>query len=239
MNAVTHYAPDRDNVTAMITSKVAIAGHASLQFTDYLSSSSGPGGVVGGTRGLRVLVPLLMNPFQPVEIERIDMTVKISYDTNYGDIDHLTLPVAELTPGKRSYVNVTMTTYDGKDIVERVPFDVPRRLAGSIVRLEVTAGDQAQLDAAPAESLSDMIASFRKLLPGNVFAVTLYSADEGVAVDGKLVRDLPASALDKIRASSTSNETHQYNPLSRSTFKASRVINGKQSILVKVSDLDE
>jgi hypothetical protein len=239
MNAVNHYIPDRDNVTAMIVSKVKVKGYPPLQFTDYLSSTQGPGGVVGGARGLRVLVPLLMNPFEPVELERVDLSIRVSYDTNYGDIENLSLPVAELTPGKRATVDVRMTTYDGTDIVERVPFDVPRKLAGSIVRLEVTAGDQASPDIAPPHSLADMVDAFRTLLPGNVFAVTLYSADEGVAVDGTLVRDLPASALDKIRTGSSSSELPAYQAISRSTYKSSRVINGKHSILVKVADLDD
>ena len=79
---------------------------------------------------------------------------------------------------------------------------------------------------------------FRKLLPGNVFAVTLYTADEGVAVEGQVVRDLPASALDKIKTGSTSSEMPSYQPISRSTFKSSRVINGRQAILVKIADLE-
>ena len=84
-----------------------------------------------------------------------------------------------------------MSTWDGKDIIEEVPVDVPKSLAGSIVQLEVTAGDSAKLDAAPPVDLPSLLAAFRKLLPGNVWAVTLYPADEGVALDGKLVRDLP------------------------------------------------
>ena len=92
-----------------------------------------------------------------------------------------------------------MSTWDGKDIIEDVPVDVPADLAGSIVQLEVTAGDSAKLDAAPPVDLPSLLAAFRKLLPGNVWAVTLYPADEGVALDGKLVRDLPPSAQDKLR----------------------------------------
>ena len=74
---------------------------------------------------------------------------------------------------------------DGKDIVEQVPVDVPEKLAGSIVTLEVTAGDSAKLDAAPPVDLPSLMAAFRKLLPGNVWAATLYPADEGVSLDGK------------------------------------------------------
>ena len=80
------------------------------------------------------------------------------------------------------------------------------------------------------------MAAFRTLLPGNVFAVTLYSAEEGVAMDGRLVRDLPASALDRLRPGSRSPRAEPYQPVARSVYPSRRVINGDQSILVKIAD---
>ena len=43
--------------------------------------------------------------------------------------------------------------------------------------------EAAKLDAAPPTDLPSLMAAFRKLLPGNVWAATLYPADEGVAPD--------------------------------------------------------
>ena len=129
-----------------------------------------------------------------------------------------------------------MSTLDNREIVERVPFDVPAKLAGSIVRLEVTAGDSARLDAAPPKRLEDLLAAFRKLLPGNVFAVTLYTAEEGIAIDGKLVRDLPPSVLDRMKTNSQTDRGDVYRPISRSTARATRVLNGGQAMLVRVAD---
>jgi hypothetical protein len=236
MNAVSLYLPDRDHVTATLHSKVKVKGYEPLQFTDYLYSSSGAMGVVDGARGLRVLVPLLLNPFAPVEVERVELKVDLRWDTNFGDIRALKLPSRELEPGKKSYVEVQLTRYDGKSVTDRVPFTVPRYLAGSIVRLEVTAGDAAQLDAAPPESVADLMKAFRKLLPGNVYAVTLYTADEGAAIDGKLIRDLPSSALDKLHTGASTPRVESYRAIARSTSRANRVVNGKQSVLIKVKD---
>ena len=236
MNAVSLYLPDRDHVTATMHSKVKVKGYEPLQFTDYLYSSSGAMGVVDGARGLRVLVPLLMNPFAPVEVERVELKIDLRYDTNFGDIKSLKLPSRELEPGKKTYVDVELTRYDGKSVVDRVPFMVPESLAGSIIRLEVTAGDSAQLDAAPPETVADLMKAFRKLLPGNVYAVTLFTADEGAAIDGKIIRDLPSSALDKLHTGASTPRVEAYRAIARSTSRAGRVINGKQSVLIKVRD---
>ena len=112
--------------------------------------------------------------------------------------------------------------------------DVPANLAGSIVTLEVSAGDSAKLDAAPPVDLPSLLNAFRKLLPGNVWAATLYPADEGVAVEGKLVRDLPASAQDKLRPQTHTQRASAYKPLVRTVAPAKRVVNGGASMLVRV-----
>ena len=79
-----------------------------------------------------------------------------------------------------------------------------------------------------------MLAAFRKLLPGDVWAVTVYPADEGVALDGKLVRDLPASALDKLHPQSHTQRAAAYKPIARTVAPAKRVVNGTSSMLVRV-----
>lgn len=236
MSAISHYLPDRDRASVFMESTVHVRGYEPLSFIDHLHADDGAASAIGGARGLRVLVPLLNNPFAPVDIERLQIKARIRYDVNFGIIEELRLPTVEPRPGKRSHIEVVMSTYDGARIVEKVPFDVPARLAGSIVRLEVTAGDAARPDIAPPRDLDELMAALRKFLPGNVFAVTLYGAEEGVAIDGTLVRDLPASALDRLRPATASSRVEPYQAIARSVYPSRRVINGDQSILVKIAD---
>jgi hypothetical protein len=83
-----------------------------------------------------------------------------------------------------------------------------------------------------------MFKTFQKLLPGNVFAVTIYTAEEGVAMNGQLVRDLPASAADKLKTTTRTGVAATHRAMSQSTKKSSRVINGGKSLIVKVRDLE-
>jgi len=234
MNAINYYLPDRDDVTARVESTVRIKGHDPISFVDYMYANDGAASVMGGVRGLRVLVPLLLNPYAPVAIERVDIKVDLRFEANFGEIKEIKVPNTELIPGQRNTVKVLMSTWDGKDIIEDVPVDVPLSFAGGIVNLEVTAGDSAKLDAAPPVDLPSLLAAFRKLLPGNVWAVTLNPADEGVALDGKLVRDLPASAQDKLRPQSHTQRAQPYKPITRTVSPAKRVVNGSASALVRV-----
>jgi hypothetical protein len=234
MNAVNYYLPDREHVTARVDSQVRVKGLADpITFVDYMYANDGAGSVMGSVRGLRVIPPLLLNPFSPVKIERVDIKVDLDFKANFGEIRELRIPTAELAVG-RNFIDVKMTTYDGKDIYEQVPVDVPAHLAGSIVQLEVTAGDTAKLDAAPPVDLPSLIAVFRKLLPGNVWSATLYPAEEGVAMEGKLVRDLPASALDKLHPQTHTQRAAVYKPIARTVAPAARVVEGTTAMLVRI-----
>jgi hypothetical protein len=233
MNAINYYLPDRDDVTARVESAVVIKGHEPIKFVDYVYANDGAASVMGAVRGLRVLVPLMLNPYAPVSVERIDLKVDLRFEANYGDIKEVKVPTAELVVG-HNVLKVLMSTWDGSDIVEDVPVDVPDNLAGSIVQLEVCAGDSAKLDAPPPVDLPSLLHAFRSLLPGNLWSVTLYPADEGVALDGKLVRDLPASALDKLHPQSHTQRASLYKPIARTKSVAKRVVNGTSTTLVRV-----
>jgi hypothetical protein len=234
MNAVQYYLPDRDDVTARVESVVRVKGAQPIEFVDYLYANDGASSVMGAVRGLRVLVPLMLNPYAPVTVEGVDIKVDLKFEANYGDVKEIRVPAGELTAGQRNTVSVLMATWDGKDITEDVPVDVPKDLAGTIVNLEVTAGDSAKLDAAPPVDLPSLMAAFRKLLPGNVWAVTLYPADEGVSLDGKLVRDLPASVQDKLHPQTHTQRAQAYKSMIRTVSPAKRVVNGGTSMLVRV-----
>lgn len=234
MNAVNYYLPDREDVTARVESTVALKGFEPLRFVDYVYANDGAASVMGAVRGLRVIVPLLLNPFSPVTIERVDIHVDLAFEANYGDIKEVLVPTGELIPGKRNLVKVVLTAWDAKEVIEQVPIDVPASLGGAIVQLEVAAGDSAKLDAAPPVDLATLIAAFRKQLPGNVWAATLYPADEGIAVEGTLVRDLPPSAIDKLHPQSRTQRTQVYKPIARTLAPAARVVNGTSSLLVRV-----
>jgi len=236
-NAVQTFLPDRADTTAKIESTLKVRGEKPFKFTDYLYANDGAPSLIAGARGLRALVPLVMNPWQPVTIEGLELRIDLSYEANYGDIKELRLPAGELEPGKTYQAEVVLESWDKKDVVDHVPFEIPASLAGQIVTIEVSAGDAARLDAAPVKDLKSLMAAIRKLLPGTVYAVSLYGADAGVAIDGIAVRDLPASAQDKLHPQTTTQRADEYRPIARTTSPARRVVNGSASVMIKIADI--
>jgi hypothetical protein len=236
IQAVNALVPDRDHTTAKITSTLKLKGVKAFTFVDYLYSSDGATSVVFGARALRALAPLLMNPWAPVQVENVKLEFDFTFQTNYGDIKRIKLPKMELAPGERYMVEVVLETYGNKDVVDQVPIEIPESLAGQIVTLEIAPGDAARLDAAPAVDLDSLIKAIRKLLPGNVYAASLYAAGEGIAVGGIAVSDLPASAHDKLRPQTATQTVDAYRPIARTLSPAKRVVNGTASVMVKIAD---
>ncbi|MCX5744451.1 MAG: hypothetical protein NT062_18325 [Proteobacteria bacterium] len=236
-NAIQYYLPDRDDVTARVESSVRIKGLPPIEFVDYVYANDGAGSVMGGVRGLRALVPLMLNPYAPITIESVDIKVDLRFEANFGELKEIRIPTTELVPGQRNVVQARMSTWDGQDLWEDVPVDVPASLAGSIVNLELTAGDNVRIDAAPPVDLPSLLGALRKFLPGNVWAATLLPAEDGVALDGKLVRDLPASAQDKLHPQTRVQRVVAYKPILRTVSPAKRVVNGGASTLVRVRAL--
>jgi hypothetical protein len=101
--------------------------------------------------------------------------------------------------------------------------------------LEVTPGDAAKLDAAPPVDLPTLLAAFRKLLPGDVWAVSLYTED-GLAYEGKALRDIPASVQDKLRPGTKSQKVQAYRPVVRTVSPSVRALSGNASTMVRVSN---
>jgi len=64
----------------------------------------------------------------------------------------------------------------------------------------------------------------------------LSAADDGVAMDGKIVRDLPGWAHDKLHPGSRTQRAQPYKPIARTISPAKRVLSGTASMMVRIAD---
>jgi hypothetical protein len=237
-SALELLSPDITDATMTLRSSVAVRGKEPLYFTDYLYSADGLSlAAVQTARGLRVLVPLLFNPYEPVKLERIQLEATLAYKADYAEIVGLRLPDLELPAGEETWVDVDMRPYNGRVRTVRVPLLIPKRLAGALVKLEVVPGDQAKPDTAPPENLEQVLDVLRnKTFPANVLVATLYTPNEGVSLSGRVIPDLPDSALDTARPAAATRRVDAYRSILRQTVPLKQVATGKQEMVIKVAD---
>ncbi len=236
MNALELYAPDQDVATVMIRSSVDIEKYGKISFTDYFYSEDGAARLIPNARGLRVLAPLLHNPYEPVTLKDIQLDIEVDYAPNYGTIKELRTAHPHLIPGKRNSLEVILSTYGGKEISKQVSIDVPIELEGSIVHVQVISGDRAEINAGVPEDLPSLISGLRKALPGNSLVVNLFSASQGLSTNGQIIYDLPASALDRMQSQSSAPPGYPYRPRMQTVATSDRAILGVKGFLIKVAE---
>lgn len=238
VNGAQLIAPDITDCVVTVQSNLHLRGFKPLTFVDYVYSPEGASGnAVAAARGLRILGPLLFNPWAPVTVDRIELTVSVEYKSDYVTVTALRVSDTEVPYGEKFYVDAIMQPYNGKPYVEKIPVTIPERLAGSTVKLEVVSGDGARMDAAAPETLDQLIDMLReKTYPGNVLVATLYIPDEGVTLNGRVVPDLPDSALDTARPAASTRRIEAYKAMLRAVIPAKRVVQGRQEIVLKVED---
>ncbi len=228
--------PDVADAIVTVDSTLYLKGFKPISFTDYLYAPDGAGNSVASARALRILAPILFNPWTPVTIERVDVTVAVEFKTDYANLVDMRLPSNVVPYGKKFEVELVMQPFDGPRYVERIPITLPARLAGQIVKIEIVPGDMARLDIAPPENVEQLIAALRKSYPGNVLVATVYTADEGITVGGKVVPNLPDSALDSARPGASAKGGELYKSMFRVAVPMKRLIQGRLEMTVQVED---
>lgn len=235
-SAIDRFAPDRDIASARITGDIAIKGHGTLTVVDAGFDAEGIANALGAMRSLRMISPLLQNPFAPLEIERVHLRIEGGYDIRLAMIKGLELEAPQLVPGRRNYVQVRLETYDGEPRYERVPVDVPMSLAGTVVQLELASGDVAKSDAPMADDIGSMLRVFRSMLPATSFVATIYPPGEGVSVAGNVLLDVPGSAADRLRPITRVQRAQPYAPMLRTVTPTDASLQGTISKLVRIGN---
>lgn len=236
-NALSALAPDVTDVVAEVRSTVHLAGHKPLELVDNLYSPEGLGPRTAGTIGaLRTLSGLLFNPFDRVKIDRIDIGADLDYRANFAQVTGLRLTSDELEAGSRVNLQVTLQPFGKPEYVETIPLEIPRRLAGQALRIEVAAGQHVKPNLAPPINLKGFIDNLRRSYSSRTLVVTLQTPEEGALVRGKVVPDLPSSELDTLRPDSSTVRSTSFKPGTRIIHNAGRVVAGQTFIQVRVRD---
>src|SRR3954452_25245905 len=73
-NAIADAEPDVTDMIVTVTSKVGLKGYAPLEMRDQIFSPEGVSShALASSRGLRAMGELLLNPFEPVTLDRMDV----------------------------------------------------------------------------------------------------------------------------------------------------------------------
>jgi hypothetical protein len=236
-NAISDAEPDATDMVVSVLSKVSIKGHPALELRDNLFSSEGVSGrALAGSRGMRAVSELLLNPFEPLALDRLEIDVRIEYQRDVADIVGLALPGADVRAGDTVPLRVTLRPYAGAEYVETIPVVIPAHLGGGVLKIEVASGAQVKPEMPPVESLRVLLDNLRRYYTASSIVVSLQTPDDGVALRGRMVPGLPASALDTLQTGNQTRRADAYRVTDRTLFQSKRLVSGKQELSVYVRE---
>src|SRR5207237_10609813 len=91
-------------------------------------------------------------------------------------------------------------------------------------------------DLAPAGTFANLVENLRKSYPARSIVVTLQSPEDGLALRGRVVSDLPGSVLDTLRPGASTRRGETFKETARLVVTTRGVVVGKQEIQVKLKD---
>ncbi len=236
-SAASAAASDVADATVEVKTRIAVHGEKPLELVDHLFAPDGvQGRTLGASSGLRAVNEILFNPFAPATIDRIDVEVDVAYRVDLAEIVEAALSAETVDPGARAALRVTLRPYGKPEETVVVPIDVPAALAGQTVKLTVQAGGQVKPDAAPPESLRDVLDNLGRVYSARSLVVSIETGDEGVTLHGRLVPELPGSVLDSLRPSTEVRRADSLRRVLREVVPVSFITVGKQELTLRVRE---
>ena len=229
--------PDVTDMVADVITRFQVRGFAPIELRDqFFSSDSLAPRVLAMSHGMRALGELLSNPFAPAIIDKIEVDARVEFRADVAEIVALALEGDKVRAGARLPLHVTLRPYAGAEFDQTLGVDVPTALAGRTVKIEVASGAQVKPEVPRAEDLRGFVENLRAYYPASSLVVSLTTRDDGASLHGRLIRNLPASALDTLKTANQTRRADSFHVIKRAAFPGSRPITGKQEITVQVSD---
>ena len=117
------------------------------------------------------------------------------------------------------------------------PFDhvvaVLRRIGGRLAARS-TASYSGRPDVAPPETLRGYIDNLARHYTAGNIVVSVQTPDEGVALHGRLIPNLPASAVDTLRPANQTRRAEAYRLAERTVAKSATLVIGRQELTIPV-----
>jgi hypothetical protein len=236
-SAIADTEPDVTEMAVSITSRLDVRGYGKVELKDQLFSSEGLSPrLLGSSRGVRALSELMANPFEPAIIDRLDIDVNVEFRRDLSEIVSVALPGDTVRAGDVVPLRVTLKPYAGPEYVEIVPVRIPTSLAGQSVKVEVASGGMVRPDVAKPESLRGYIDNLRNFYTASSIVVSLNTPDDGASLRGRLIPNLPESALDTLRTGNQTRRADAYRIAERTVFPSSKPVNGRQELTLLVRE---
>jgi hypothetical protein len=199
VNTLKSYEREFGSSSFTVKGRALVDRHDEISFEDLFTGESPSVGAASYIAG--PIAFLLTNDFEPVEINKLDLTIVSSESPRTATLERVWIDTPDVRPGRTVPVKLLVRTYRGEEVTHTVPVDVPVNATGPLTLLvadgaRLTQLDQRELRQAPqAHGVAQMVRAFNKARKNNRLYVRLVSSDAGAVVSGEPLGSLPPSVL--------------------------------------------
>jgi hypothetical protein len=234
VNIITHATSDSTDVTAEITGTLKISGRKEVTVTDSGASRIGLAPLSVYFRPVGFVASVLDNPFEDAWIESIKLNISLNYGLRLASVVGAFLTAEEPEPGETINVHVRLQHYDGAEQILTVPVRIPESAAGQKVQLEIAGGDFISPVMPAPQSLDDVITNVNSFYPPKSLVIGLNIPGEGIELRGKVMEQLPASAMAALQPVAGFDQIASHRTALRKVVPTSFLIMGNETVSLTV-----
>jgi hypothetical protein len=241
LNTLLAYEREMGAATYEVSGRVIVDGQQPLTFANlFAGDAPGPS---AASYIVSPLTALLGNMEAPVDLSRIDLTIKTEEQPRTATLERVWIDDPRPRPGRTVPLKVLLKTYRGEDVLTTVPVTIPAHARGTVsflvtdgARLTQTEQREARLPQ-PTRTVEQIIKAFGDVRKNNILYVKLLASQPGAAVQGQIMPALPPSVLavhDGDRAGGASGSLPTAT-LGEWEIATTQVVNGTRTLAVPLS----
>lgn len=225
---------DQGDVAWSITSRVALRGRPPVEFVDR---GVGSEGVRPASAAMEFMSRVMDNAFGVIPVDRVDFTVDLHWARDFSYIRNVSLPRAECDPGESVELRVNLARYGEAPELRSIRIDVPRELAGRDLDIEVAGGGEVTPEFAEPESLDDLVRNLTTRFSDDTLVVSVKMPGSGVTLRGRVVQNLPSSAIDALRPGVSTDGGDPVWNVRRTIVPVGRIVIGRDRVRLRVREV--
>ncbi len=199
VNTLRSYEREFGTSSFMVKGRALVDKHGEIAFEDLFTGDSPSIGAASYIAG--PITFLLKNDFEPVEINKLELTIVSSESPRTAVLERVWLDAQEVRPGRSVPLKLLVKTAAGDNVLHTVTVDIPANATGPLTLMVADGTRLAQIEQRESrlqqqpQDAAQMVKAFNKARKNNRLYVRLVSAHAGAVVQGETMAALPASVL--------------------------------------------
>lgn len=236
-SALQAVAAERQDISWSAKSVLAIRGYGTIDLHDYGVSIGGTpeAGEFARSNLVRAIGAVLNNPWQPVLIESVSMDLELRYAREVLRLRGAEVLDPEVDAGSSARIRLTLVPFAGPESTKVLEVPIPTHLAGEALTLEIVPGYLEEREKAAPDTLSALIENFQNpVYPPKSVVVSFSNGSAAVSFRGHVAKNLPPSAVDALRPTSSSLGPDAFQSAARVVQELPAFMVGRDKVTVKV-----